>query len=112
MEMKMPYRLARVRAAVCHHTEAVSEAKLLRQLRDHGKNVPDQRGVFLAQLRRGGNVRLRHHQKVLGRQRLDIIERKAELILIELFGRDFSRDNLTKNSVVHFLSPHFTLAAT
>ena len=86
MEMKMPYRLARVRAAVCHHTEAVSEAKLLRQLRDHGKNVPDQRGVFLAQLRRGGNVRLRHHQKVLGRERLDIIERKAELIFIELLG--------------------------
>lgn len=86
MEVQMPDRLARIRAAIRHYAEALGKAELLRQLRDYGKDMPDQRGIVLAELRRRGDMRLRHHQKMLRCKRLNVVEGEAQLILIELFS--------------------------
>ena len=40
MEVQMPDRLARIRAAIRHYAEALGKAELLRQLRDYGKDMP------------------------------------------------------------------------
>ena len=48
MEMQVLHGLTGVLAAVRHDTEAVGKAELLRELRNDGEDVTDERGLLIA----------------------------------------------------------------
>ena len=106
--MQVLHGLTGVLAAVRHDTEAVGEAELLRELRNDGEDVTDERGLLLAQLCGRGDVGLRNNKEMLRCQRLDVIKRQALLVLIQLLRGDLACQNAAENAVVHIFPPRFT----
>ena len=94
MEVDVLHRLSGQFADVCHDAIAVRKVHFLRQFGDHGINVADQRRIFLRHLRRGGEMCLRHDKEMHRRQRRNVLEREAFVVLIDLLARDLSRNDL------------------
>ena len=110
--MQVFYGLSRVLAAVRDDAEAVGKAEFLRQFGDDREDMADQRGVVLSDLVRCGDVLLLHEEKMLRRQGLNVIERIAEVVLIDLLRGDLPGNNLAENAVFHDFSPYFAFAMT
>ena len=104
MEMQVRDTLARLLADVGHHPVAL-QAQLFGDLGDHGEDVGHHRRVVLADLRHRGDMHLGNHQKVGGRLGIDVIEGEADLILIDLVGRDLSLRDLAKQTIAHVKPP-------
>lgn len=92
----MTHRLTGGLAAVRDDAEALGKAELTGELCDHGVDMTDDGGVLRGDLRRGCKVQLGHDQEMGGRERRDVIEGIAELVLIDLFGRDLPGDDLAE----------------
>ena len=105
VEMDVVHGLSGELADVRDHAVAICEALLLRKLRDDGVDVANQRLIFFRHLRSRGKMLLRNYEKMLGCQRRDVQKREALIVLIDLRGRDFSRDDLTKQAISHGSNP-------
>ena len=70
-------------------------------LGDHLKNVGNDGAVFSGDTVGIGNMGLRHHQYMAGSLGGDIIERKAQVVLIDLAARDLAGDDAAENTVFH-----------
>ena len=82
--------------------------ELLRELRNDGEDVTDERGLLLAQLCGRGDVGLQNNKEMLRCQRLDVIKRQALFVLIQLLRGDLACQNAAENAVVHHFPPRFT----
>ena len=102
--MQMEYRLPSLLTAICDNAIAV-KSEFLRDLRDHGINMPDDRAVLVIHLDRAGDMLLRHHQKMSRSLRIEIEKCIAEIILIDLLGRDLPCYDFAENAITHHNHP-------
>ena len=100
MEVNVPYRLARILAAVVDNAIAVCDAgsfcnlrQCLKELSDHGAVC----GIDLVCACR--NMRLGDHDNMHGRLRINIVERIYLRLLIHLFRGDVPAYDLTKQAI-------------
>ena len=104
MEVQVGHGLAGLHTAVGHHAE-IGHAHTLGHLGDDLKDMGHDGGILGSDLTAGGDVCLGDHQKMNGGLRIDVMEGKADLVLIYLVGGDNARRNLTKQTIGHEKAP-------
>ena len=88
--------------AVAVDDEAIallSDAFALRKITRHGKEVPDQRLVVIADIVRGGDALVGNDQNVGRRTRADIAKRSDKLVAINDVGGQLAGDDALEKSV-------------
>jgi hypothetical protein len=98
VDMEMIDRLASIGPGIDHHAVAVSQAFVAGNLRGRQQHVAEQRGMFLAGVRQGGDMFAGHHQKVHRRLRIDIAEGAAQLVLVDGLGGDGALGDLAEQA--------------
>lgn len=98
MEMDMRNSLPGIFAAVVDHAETILKVFLLCQLCDNLKAMRHYFGVFRGYIRCTLDVFLWNHKKVDGSLWVNIAERNGLFVLINLIGRNLSRNYFTENA--------------
>ena len=93
----LPGQLADVR----YHTVAVGKALLLRELRDDRVDMTDHSLIFRRDLGSGGKMLLRDDEEMCGGKGADVLEGIAEVVLVDLCGRDLTRDDFAEQAIRH-----------
>ena len=101
MEVQVPDRLSRHWATVVDHAKIIPAVQSLRKLGNYCKDMPNHRAVFLGEHICARNMRFGHHQKMYRRLRINVMECITPVILINLFARDLSRNDLAKQTIAH-----------
>lgn len=101
VEVEVFYGLACVLAAVGDNAVAVGEAQNGGQVADHGKDMADGGLVGLVDTVSGLDMLLGDHQEMLGSHGSDIVESQAQLVFVQLLGRDLALNDLAENAVFH-----------
>ena len=100
MEMQVLDGLAGLVAAVIDNAVALA-AQFFADLGDHFEDVCHQGAVLCVDHAGAADMLLGHHQEVDGSLRLDVIESEAQLVFVQLLGRDLTLEDLTENAVFH-----------
>ena len=100
VEVEVGHGLPRLLPNVGDHAVAL-QPQLPGHLGDDGEHVAHQGGVVVGHPGHRGDVGLGDDQEVGGRLGVDVVEGVADLVLIDLAGRDLAADNLTEQAVGH-----------
>jgi len=95
-----------------HGAVAILDAALSRDVGGSQLASADQVSVLSRSLLQSANVLLGNDQHVRGGLRIDIFERVGMLVLVNLFGRNFSTNDAAEQTVVHDTVHRFEIGDT
>ena len=104
MEVQVEHALPCLFSDIGYDAEAF-HALFLRDFCDHLKTVGNYRAVGIIHLRSGADVLLGNHEEMRRRLGIDIIKGIAQLVLIDLFGRDIPQIILQNRQSLMTTSP-------
>ena len=102
--------LTAVLADVGDDAVAIFKSCDLGDLGDGGEDGGNKVGGLVRHLVSGCDVRFGNDENVDGRLGRDVVEGVDGLVLIDFFGGDHTLDDLTKQAIVHDISPLFACA--
>ena len=88
-------------ADVGHNTVAVGKAQFLCKLRNNRIDMADHSLIFRRDLSGGGEMLLWDNEEVHRCKRADILEGIAKVVLVDLCGRDLTRNDFTEQAIGH-----------
>ena len=98
--MQVGNRLSAVFAAVVDNAVAAfGHAEPAGDLSRPGEDAADDGAVFHVQFIRRSDVRLGDEEDVYGRLGVQVVKAEDFIVLVDLFGGDFPRRDLTENTV-------------
>jgi hypothetical protein len=106
VDVEMKHRLPRARAYVEHGPISLLDVPLARNLRRREVTAADHFGVFSLGFFQTSKMFFRNNQHMRGSLRIDVLERKHVLVLVDFLGGNLTAKNAAEKAIGRGVS-HF-----